>query len=253
LTPAHKGTVKIKLSDLKSKGQISDLFPIELESKRCEPKLEVTITLRTPIVDKEYNITSKPVFTVTKTYPAFKGEGGGEIIHHPGTEKKAEDIQIPQMKPKQSVKPKEGSLKSKAKQPSNETVEKIDSSEFSKDELDDPDCVDNLNSMKVLEFKIDSIQKEIDKIEGRTPAALRQKLIKTKCKKNILEQQLGDVLPIDGYLQIMANQLKHDRKLAKYFEQEKMIEKGKKVVERMPILMKEIDEAIEYAKQNIGK
>lgn len=245
---------------MKYTSTISDSFPFVLESKRIDPKIEITIKTRTPISEKEWIVTSKPVFTVTKTFPPFRGEG--EVMSHDiaGTQTSqststgnANVTITSSSKPKQNPETKTAQPQQKKKEPAQNktsTEERINASEFSKDELDDPDTVDNLNSVKVLEFKIAKIQSEMNKIEGRTPSALRQKLVKTKCKKNIIEQQLGEILSIEDYIQLMTKQVNHDRRLGKFFEQEKMIEKGKLVSERISILIQEIKEAIDYAKGN---
>lgn len=202
--------------------------------------------------------------TITKTFPAFRGEGAVESHNYPTENKKVElsDREIvstpkannkvaksTQPKPEKTVEKNT----SKEKQPqkvrtSTEPKEIIDASEFTKEELLDPDIPDNLNSIKVLEFKIDKVQKEINAIEGRAPQKLREKLIKTKCRKNVLEQQLGDALSIDDYILVMKKQLDKDKRLCLYFEQEKMNEQGRKVAERIPIIMKELEEAIDFSK-----
>lgn len=142
----------------------------------------------------------------------------------------------------------EDKQKPKPKPSSNIAKEKIDASEFTKEELIDPDIADNLNSVKVLDFKIAKVQKEIDSIEGRAPPKLREKLLKYKVRKNVLEQQLGESMSIESYILLMKKQLDKDKRLVQYFEQNGMNEQGKKVAERMPIMIKEMEEAIDFAK-----
>lgn len=240
-----------------------------MESNRFDPKLELNVKIRNPVVGKEYNTVSKTVLTITKTFPPFRGEGAVESHSYPGSDRKA-DIGDKQMvserKPptktdsKKKVTVTQESKKKEPQQQSSQTNGKpktekphVDGSEFSKEELADPDIPDNLNSMKVLLFKIGQIENEIKNIEGRAPPKLREKLLKTKCRKNVLEQQLGDALSIDDYILIMNKQLQKDKKLVQFFEQEKMIEQGKKVAERIPILIKELEEAIEYSKSQKKK
>jgi hypothetical protein len=239
---------------LESKSVLKDSFPIDLESKRYGPKLDVSISLREPIAEKEYEIVSKPVFNITKTFPPFKGEGAGETHNYPSNRQSNHsdltDEQIVKPKPiAQPIKKEEKKevVKPQPKKPqSNQPL--IDASEFSKEELEDPDIADNLNSIKVLEFKLAQVQKQIDSIEGRAPPKLRDKLLKIKVRKNVLESQLGESVTIESYVLMMKKQLDKDKRLLAYFEQNKMMEQGKKVAERLPIIVKEMEEAIEYVK-----
>lgn len=199
--------------------------------------------------------------TITKTFPPFRGEGAVESHNYPNNNNKItiddNEMQLVtsiKTTQKTEVKPKDPPKQNNNLKPQPQqkkvvaTEDKIDGSEFSKEELSDPDHIDNLNSTKVLQFKIDKVQTEINNIEGRAPPKLREKLLKAKCKKNVLEQQLGDSITIENYISIMSNQLKKDQKLVKYFEQEGMMDQGKKVAERIPVLIKEIEEAIDFAK-----
>ena len=90
-------------------------------------------------------------------------------------------------------------------------LEHIDASAFKPEELKDPDIADNLNSMKVLDFKINELDAKIKKIEGRTPKPLREKLIKMKCKKKVLEESLGESINPTQYVEMMKTQFKHDK------------------------------------------
>jgi hypothetical protein len=272
-----KGSLKIKLDPLKDISKISDSYFIKLESKRFEPTLEVSVSLRNPITGKEYNITSKPVMTVTKTFPPFRGDGVVENVDYPGnknieitnnsngnanrTSNNTNSKSTLEEKSNQKISKDTKDSKNKTpnttattnNKPSKPSGDPIDPAEFTAEELNDPDIADNLNSVKVLQFKIDQVQADINKIEGRAPPKLREKLLKFKCRKNVLEQQLGDGISIDDYIVIMNKQLMKDQKLIKYFEQEKKIEQGKKVAERIPILIKEIQEAIDFSKSQKKK
>jgi hypothetical protein len=262
-----KGTLKIKLDPLKTVSKISDSFTFKLESKRFEPKLDVTIALRNPISGKEYTTVSKTVLTITKTFPPFRGEGAVESHNYPGSDKK---VDLSEKDMTQSIKPvkkpesnvnktqqeatKNKASEDKPKQQQSTDLKpnkpKIDPSIFSQVELDDPDNIDNINTIKVMEFKIEKLQNQINQIEGRAPPKLREKLIKIKCKKNIFEPQLGETISIQDYIILMKTQIEKDRKLALYFEQEKMIDKAKIVAERIPIIIKELEEAMEFAKSS---
>ncbi len=217
------------------------------------------IKLRTPILDKEYKITSKPVMTITKTFPPFRGDGAVESHNYPGSDKKVEmsDKEMtkqaqkkPDSQHKQPVKKPEEKPKQPAQKQPNPNRPQIDPSQFKQADLDDPDNIDNMNSVKVMEFKLEKIQKEINSIEGRAPPKLRDKLVKLKCRKNLFDQQLGDGISVEDYIVLMKNQLDKDKKLSMYFEQENMLDKAKLVAERMPVMLKELQEAIDFASKN---
>ena len=58
---------------------------MELQSKRANPSIEISIDLRTPFVDKQYETITKDVFTIKKIYPPFNPKaaelpGGPTII-----------------------------------------------------------------------------------------------------------------------------------------------------------------------------
>jgi hypothetical protein len=55
-------------------------------------------------------------------------------------------------------------------------------------------------------------------------------------------------ISVDKYISVINYQLDHDRKLQKYFEIKKDMEKVKLVAERIPLLVAELEEAITYAK-----
>jgi hypothetical protein len=248
---SQKGICRIKLDPLKSCSQLSGCFSIELESKRFNPTLEVKINLREPIAEKEYTVTSKTVFAITKSYPPFRGDGEGGDFEHPSTSGSSTSKTVPvQSKPQSTanvVKKPEVKVQSEPKR-SVSNQPPIDASEFTQEELDDPDIQDNLNSLKVLEFKIAQLEEHMKKIEGRPPSKMREKFLKLKCRKNVLSEQLGESVSIESYLLMMKKQLDKDKKLLAYFEQNKMMEQGKKVAERIPLLVKEMDEAISFAK-----
>jgi hypothetical protein len=55
-------------------------------------------------------------------------------------------------------------------------------------------------------------------------------------------------LTVDRYIAVMKMQLEKDRKLLSYFESKKEMNKAKQVADRMPLILKEMDDAINYAK-----
>ena len=118
----------------------------------------------------------------------------------------------------------------------------VDKSEFSEEELNDPDNINNLKTLMVLDFKQKKYEDISKKIDGRTPKELMQRIIKIKCKKNILNDSLGEDIGPQDYLLLLKSTFDHDKKLAAYFNQIKDTEKAKLVSERLPLLIKETEE-----------
>jgi hypothetical protein len=50
-------------------------YGLDLKTKRFTPKFDVTITVRSPIVDKEYTTRYKTTLSITKSFPPYKGQG----------------------------------------------------------------------------------------------------------------------------------------------------------------------------------
>ena len=125
----------------------------------------------------------------------------------------------------------------------------IDKNKFKKEELEDPDIIDNLVSVSVLEFKDKELENKMKKIETRIPRPLRDKSNKIKVKMNFLKNALGDTIDPQGYLNIMKQQLEHDKLLYQYFIQENQNEKANIVKIRVQLLFKEIQETEKFIKE----
>ena len=61
---------------------------------------------------------------------------------------------------------------------------------------------------------------------------------------------MGAEITVNMYLGLLRFQLDHDRKLLKYFQDKKDAERGKLVAERLPILISEIEEVVDYMTKN---
>ncbi len=61
---------------------------------------------------------------------------------------------------------------------------------------------------------------------------------------------MGAEITVNMYLGLLRFQLDHDRKLLKYFQDKKDPERGKLVAERLPILISEIEEVVDYMTKN---
>ena len=114
---------------------------------------------------------------------------------------------------------------------------------FDKEELDDIDGIDYLNSVKVLEFKLKVLEDQISKISGRTPRELLQRKAKISAKIKLMKSQLdsGDV-SIKDYISLLADQSVHNRQLFNLFKKEKDLKNAKLVAERLKIMLAEINE-----------
>ena len=53
---------------------------------------------------------------------------------------------------------------------------------------------------------------------------------------------MGEDIGPEDYLALLRNTFEHDKKLATYFNQQKDSEKSKLVSERLPLLIKEMEE-----------
>lgn len=121
---------------------------------------------------------------------------------------------------------------------------------FKPEELEDPDLVENLNTLKVLRFKVDKYEEIRNQIEGRTPRELMEKISKMKAKIYSIENSLGEDITSQDYLYLLNVTFQHDKNLAKYFKQIGDEEKFKLVFERLPLIIEEKKELRDFRKQN---
>jgi len=186
------GDCILKFDPLKSSSFFEGQFGFKSSDNTItNSKIFASIKIRQPTIEKEYIDVSKTAISITKTYPPFKGENITGIIDEEEKPKKInENVKIVK-KPEQSARDAKQSQKQE-----NPVTEKKDvpvknqmeyqMSDFRNEELDNPDCLENLTSLKVLVFKISKVEEEIKKIEGRAPPKIREKLIKMKVNKNVI-------------------------------------------------------------------
>ena len=255
----YKGRFEIDLKPLKTQSEFSKECKIILDSGREGTTANVEVKTRVPCKEKEYITETKPVFQVTKIYPPFdiKGVNKGESIkldvqtqkvtaddlkvHNPNTSSSNTTQKVQKTTPSQAnVKTKQGVP---VKKPGGGAPKPhIDKSEFTEEELRDPDCINCLNTLQVLEFKLNKYEEISKKIDGRTPRELMQRIVKIKCKKNSLTEALGDDIGPEDYIQLLRSTFEKDKKLVTYFNQIKDAEKSKLVSERLPLIIKETEE-----------
>ena len=245
-------------SGLKDHVEYTDNFKINLEEKKEkeDPTVEITFKVRTPCREKEYITKTRPFFQVTRIYPSFNLRGGNNNqsaikLEVPQQNVTSSDLKLnnstqkPSSTPTPTPKQQKPTPKQKAggapKKPGGPKIA-VDKSEFKDEELEDPDCINCLNSLQVLEFKINKYEEIRNKIDGRTPRELMQRIIKMKCKKQTLTDALGDEIGPKDYLALLKTTFDHDKKLVAYFTQIKNAEKAKLVSERLPLIIKETEE-----------
>jgi hypothetical protein len=156
-------------------------------------KLSIGLKLRTPIGGKELITTSTTQLVITKTFPPFKGGGGHVVIEDksstsppkkPVDSKKANKPNNPNpIVSSNNVSQNTQNTQNQAK-PKGKPIE-VNESDFRKEELENPDDIENLVSLKVLEMKIKKAEEESKKIEGRVPPKLREKMLMMRVKHKV--------------------------------------------------------------------
>ena len=262
LKDRFRGNFDIEPRGLRDHIEYTYNIKLNLEDTKDNHTVEVTFKVRTPCKDPEYTSVTKTLFQVKKIYPAFNIRGGNNNEsaitldvstksissddlkvssgNKPSTKAPAQAQKLPKSKaPQATANPKIGGAGAKK---GGAPKEIIDKSEFKEEELKDPDCIDCLNTLQVLEFKYNKYEEIRNKIDGRTPRELMQKIVKIKCKLQNLQDALGDEIGPQDYLLLLRTTFSHDKKLADYFNQQKDTEKSKLVSERLPLLIKETEE-----------
>ena len=259
-----KGQFDMEPKELKSTSELTKDWPITLESGRTGQTAKVTFKIHTPCKDPEYNVETKTYLSVTRIYPAFNLKGGNSgqssiKMEVQTSQVTAQDLKVSNSNPTQAkptpgvkrpVKPAQGQA-TKPKPtaggkpgsgPKKPAGPPIDKSQFTDEELKDPDCLDNLKTLSVLEFKHNKYEEIRSKIDGRTPRDLMQKIIRIKCKRQSLEDALGTDISPQDYLGLLKITFDHDKKLAEYFKQIGDKDKFILVNERLPLIFKETEQ-----------
>ena len=261
-----KGSGKIDLNNIKRNEKISGDYDIELISGRIKPKVKIDIIPILPQGNKITEMVKKERLEVTMVYSSFTGKSEATSIDPlaPSTNNSTTKNEMPQKQmPKGNISNNNknnnnvnnNNLNKNNNVPKGNNVNnnsqklKVDKSMFSQEELNDVDVVENLNSIKVLEFKIKELEARIAKIDGRTPRELLTKKVKMNCKKKIIEEQMGDgtISPKD-YMELLQNQLLHDKALATYLKESNQNDKAKTVLGRVVLLNQEITELKQFMK-----
>lgn len=234
---------------------------MQLESKRLTPEYEIELQIREPIAEKEYLLKTRNVLKIVKTYSPFEIEKeiskeSKEISNQSSHSQKEGEALLNKDKANHMVNiKKEGekkestiSIKSEIKEKEKEKQPtKISPSEFSQEDIKDPENIENLNTMKQLEYVLLKVEKKISQVEGRPPMELRQSKMKLSVKKKMIEERINDgSIQLKDYLTIVVNQIEKNRRLVKYFEQEGMNENKEKSEALLKVLNGEYEEGKKY-------
>lgn len=219
------------------------------------PKFNLALSIRSPCVQKEFIVTIKEVVQIAKAYPEFQLNNlTGEIIKNELDRRSTFKNKTSKRIENNSIKSPEKAVKrsSFGNEHINNNEEKIDAAEFTKEELNDPDNIENMNSLLVMDKKIKQMDEQIKKIEGRPPQKLRQKFLQTKCRYNTLKEQISEnSLTVDNYIILLKKQIEKDKRLSIYFKQNDQKEKMAIIIERMNIMIGELDDLIKQFKKAI--
>ena len=258
---ALKGQFDMEPKELKGQIEVTKDWPITLDDGKTDKTANVTFKVHSPCKEPLFEIQTKTVLQVTKIYKPFnlKGDNANQSAIKM-------DIQTPQINPQNlagnsstsQAKPTQGGKQparpqGQAAKPKQTPGAKpgagpkkpgapIDKSQFNDEELKDPDCIDCLKTLSVLQFKQTKYEEISKKIDGRTPRELMQRIIRIRSKYKALENSLGEDISPQDYLALLKVTFDHDKKLADYFKQIGDKEKFILVNERLPLIFKETEE-----------
>ena len=258
---ALKGQFDMEPKELKDQIEVTKDWPITLDDGKTDKTANVTFKVHSPCKEPLFEFQTKTVLQVTKIYKPFnlKGDNANQSAIKM-------DIQTPQINPQNlagnsstsQAKPTQGGKQparpqGQAAKPKQTPGAKpgagpkkpgapIDKSQFNDEELKDPDCIDCLKTLSVLQFKQNKYEEISKKIDGRTPRELMQRIIRIRSKYKALENSLGEDISPQDYLALLKVTFDHDKKLADYFKQIGDKEKFILVNERLPLIFKETEE-----------
>jgi hypothetical protein len=229
-----KGDAVVSLEKLKYKISFTTNAEIQLESKRYKPTIEVKVDVRTPCVDAMVESVKVVNLEVVKVYPEFKVVNASSTSSASTSSAKSTNTQSNNTQIQTTTTTTKASANA------------IANIKLSKAEIENPDIIDNLITIQVIDYKINEYTEKIQKIEGRTPKELREFMVKLKVKKTKLEESLGnDISPAD-YLNGIKHQLDHDKALYIHFNTSKQTDKAELVKKRIGIMLKEKKEMEAY-------
>ena len=243
------GYLEIDFKDFKSKNIIEDEFEFQdmTKKKKLGISIKVSLKIRKALEIEEYDVNIKTSKEIMRVFQPFKGD---PIEHYDVPSSNY----IKNYMPKKNITNQTATTnnnnsqikKNNSQQKEKPKIEGVTytKDDFTEEELEDPTNTDIIVTAKSLEFEIKKLDEKCAKIEGRIPKELRDKKNKMFCKKNILENMLGDKISPQQYAGMVHDSLEHHRKLLKYFQDHNEIEKEKIVVDRTEILIGELTEVL---------
>ena len=227
----------VKLNPLSNKASFKEVVNLKFE-KNKNYTVNIDVLVRNPCVEPEIveQEIAKPA--VVKVYPRFQlVVQQKQQQQQPQTQSQAPTQQKPQTQT-QAPKPQP-----KIEDTIDVNAIQIDKSKLTPAELADPYHIDTLNSVAVLNHRLQLIMKKMESIEGRTPKELRDQCVKVKTKKIQLEDALGDKISIEDYIKVLTNQISHDKMLYAHFTKEGMKDKAAIVLGKIKLMANELNEA----------
>jgi hypothetical protein len=227
----------VKLNPLSNKASFKETVSLKFE-KNKNYTVNIDVLVRNPCVEPEIveQEISKPA--IIKVYPRFQLVASSKPQQQqPQTQSQAPTQQKPQTQT-QAPKPQP-----KIEDTIDVNAIQIDKSKLTPAELADPYHIDTLNSIAVLNHRVQLINKKIQSIEGRTPKELRDQRVKISTKQKQLENALGDTISVDDYIKVLTNQIAHDKMLYAHFTKEGMKDKAGIVLGKIKLMSDELNEA----------
>ena len=157
----------------------------EANSGKTVATISLNLSMRVPCFEPEFEIKSKPNIKIQKCYPSFQNHSVDNEIPNEDSQPIDNNVNINNTKKVSANDANKKVEVKKALENLHPTVE-IDIKQFSQDEIDNPDSLDCIVSIKILEIKQQELDNEIKKISGRTPQQLREKFLKLKIKLNVI-------------------------------------------------------------------
>lgn len=236
------GEIAFPLDHLgKSADKIIDIM-IKPKEGIAKYSMKLHTKMRYPIIEKEFNFETKKVLRISKIYHPFSLTDEVQV----------EEVRVDKkvIKEIENSEPKNVAIKKvEVDKKNDDNVKKIDVSAFTQKEIENPDSIDFLNSIKVLDQKILECENARAKAEGRCPPEIRTLLLQYKVKRKKIEEMYSD----DDYdkneiVNMLKNRLIRDEALCLYFRNNNMKDKEQIVAKRIPLIQKEINEGEEFLK-----
>ena len=232
----------VKLNPLSNKASFKEIVNLKFE-KNKNYTVNIDVLVRNPCVEPEIveQEIAKPA--VVKVYPRFQFVAPSSSTQHKQQQPQTQSQAPTQQKPQTQTQAQAPKPQAKIEDTIDVNAIQIDKSKLTPAELADPYHIDTLNSVAVLNHRLQLIMKKMESIEGRTPKELRDQRVKINTKKKQLEDALGDTISIEDYIKVLTNQIAHDKMLYAHFTKEGMKDKAAIVLGKIKLMSNELNEA----------